>query len=180
MLSSAANLSISDCQNQFDFFRTMPGGLDGVRKVTMDLKAVGIRVLWPYNPWDTGTRREEGGRSDEETIALLLKQTAGDGFNGDTMGYIPQTFWQSAIAHNYPLAFEAEDGDADDAFNWTTMGWGYWDFGNRIPVVDRYKFLSHGKYMTNVCDRWAKNKTDNLQAAWFNGAGYESWENVWG
>jgi hypothetical protein len=34
--------------------------------------------------------------------------------------------------------------------------------------------------MTNICDRWAQSKTDNLQTAWFNGQGFESWENVWG
>ena len=28
--------------------------------------------------------------------------------------------------------------------------------------------------------RYARNKTSNLQHAWFNGDGYESWENVWG
>jgi len=59
------------------------------------------------------------------------------------------------------------------------MGWGYWVYP-RVPVVDRFKFITHGKFMTNVCDRWAFHKTDNLQMAWFNGDGYESWENVWG
>ena len=34
--------------------------------------------------------------------------------------------------------------------------------------------------MVNVCDRWNKDKTNNLQFAFFNGVGYESWENVWG
>ena len=34
--------------------------------------------------------------------------------------------------------------------------------------------------MVNVCDRWNKDKTDNLQAAFFNGVGYETWENIWG
>jgi type I site-specific restriction-modification system R (restriction) subunit len=29
-------------------------------------------------------------------------------------------------------------------------------------------------------DRWNRDKTDNLQYAFFNGVGYESWENVWG
>jgi hypothetical protein len=28
--------------------------------------------------------------------------------------------------------------------------------------------------------RWAKNHTDDLQAAFFNADGFESWENVWG
>jgi hypothetical protein len=28
--------------------------------------------------------------------------------------------------------------------------------------------------------RWAQNRTDDIQAAFFNGIGFESWENVWG
>ena len=34
--------------------------------------------------------------------------------------------------------------------------------------------------MVNMCDRWSRRKTDNLQFAFFNGVGYESWENIWG
>ena len=34
--------------------------------------------------------------------------------------------------------------------------------------------------MVNVCDRWNRDKTDDLQSAFFNGVGYESWENIWG
>ena len=34
--------------------------------------------------------------------------------------------------------------------------------------------------MVNVCDRWNRDKTDDLQFAFFNGVGYESWENIWG
>jgi hypothetical protein len=34
--------------------------------------------------------------------------------------------------------------------------------------------------IVNVCDRWNRSKTDNLQYAFFNGVGYESWENIWG
>ena len=29
-------------------------------------------------------------------------------------------------------------------------------------------------------DRWAWNHTSNIQAAYFNGDGFVSWENVWG
>ena len=66
------NIGIDD-RNQFDFFRTMPGGLDAVTKVTAELHAKGVKVLWPYNPWDLGTRREPV--SDADTFAKLLKQT---------------------------------------------------------------------------------------------------------
>ncbi len=34
--------------------------------------------------------------------------------------------------------------------------------------------------MVNVCDRWNRDQTDNLQAAFFNGVGFETWENMWG
>ena len=34
--------------------------------------------------------------------------------------------------------------------------------------------------MVNICERWTRDKTDDLQYAFFNGVGYESWENIWG
>ncbi len=168
----------ADDRNQFDLFRAMPGGLDAVRNVTAQLHARGVHVLWPYNPWDTGTHREPV--DDEHTFAKLLKQTGGDGFNGDTMGFVPQSFWQAAQEAGYPLAFEPEGGGTDDSLNWSTMGWGYWAYPKGAPQIDRFKFLTRGKFMTNICDRWAFRKTDNLQSAWLSGTGYESWENVWG
>lgn len=71
MWPTYTNLGVDD-RNQFDFFRTMPGGLDSVSRVTKELKAAGVRVLWPYNPWDEGTRREP--LDDARTIAMLLNQ----------------------------------------------------------------------------------------------------------
>ena len=108
----------------------MPGGLDAVANVTKQLQAAGVRVLWPYNPWDTGTRREKiwkhhGDNSDAVTLATLIKQTGGDGFNGDTMNFVPKSFWDAALAVDHPLAFEPEIGGTDAALNWTTLGWGY-------------------------------------------------------
>ena len=32
----------------------------------------------------------------------------------------------------------------------------------------------------NIQGRWDRDKTDALQFAFFNGEGWESWENVWG
>jgi formylglycine-generating enzyme required for sulfatase activity len=34
--------------------------------------------------------------------------------------------------------------------------------------------------MVNISDRWNRAKTDDLQFAFFNGVGWESWENIWG
>jgi hypothetical protein len=61
-----------DDRNQYDMFRALPGGLAGVANWTAQLHARGVRVLWPYNPWDVGTRRE--GVSDQQALAELLAQ----------------------------------------------------------------------------------------------------------
>ncbi len=45
--------------------------------------------------------------------------------------------------------------------------------------MSRFKWLET-RHMVNICRRWARDKTDDLQHAFFNGIGYESWENIWG
>ena len=55
----------ADARSQYDLFNAMPGGLPGVRAVVDQLHAAGVKVLLPYNPWDTGTRRGvKGGPYD--------------------------------------------------------------------------------------------------------------------
>ena len=57
-------------------------------------------------------------------------------------------------------------------------GWGYWP-QPYSPPVDQWKW-NDARHMTNVCDRWSQNHTNDLQDSYFNGVGFESWENVWG
>ena len=74
---------------------------------------------------------------------------------------------------------EPESGlDADEMLAWNNMTWGYWTYAE-IPTVSRFKWLEP-RHMVNICRRWARDKTDDLQHAFFNGIGYESWENIWG
>ena len=67
-----------------------------------------------------------------------------------------------------------------------TMSWGYWTtslspiLNYFVPPVSTYKAMTEGKHLTHICERFATDRTDGLQYAFFNGAGYESWENVWG
>ena len=48
-----------------------------------------------------------------------------------------------------------------------------------MPTVDRYRWLEP-RHQVNISDRWNRDKTDDLQFAFFNGEGWESWENIWG
>ena len=38
-----------------------------------------------------------------------------------------------------------------------------------MPLVDRFKFVTKGRWLTQICERYAKNKTNDLQLAFFNG-----------
>jgi len=46
--------------------------------------------------------------------------------------------------------------------------------------VEFYKWAMDSRHMTHACQRFSSTKTDYLQVSFFNGIGFESWENVWG
>jgi formylglycine-generating enzyme required for sulfatase activity len=168
-----------DNRNQFDLWRDMPGGLPGLRNMVTDFHAAGVRVLLPIMIWDTGTRDE--GMPMAQALVELAKTIGADGFNGDTMSPIGREYYDESEKAHYPMALEPENGLGDqiEALAWNILSWGYWWPYSPTPAVDRYKWIEP-RHLTHVCDRWAHDRTEMLQDAFFNGDGYESWENVWG
>jgi formylglycine-generating enzyme required for sulfatase activity len=79
---------------------------------------------------------------------------------------------------NHPLAFEPEGSMPDEELAWDVLNWGQYSF-QFVPTVDRYRWLEP-RHQVNIQGRWVRDKTDDLQYAFFNGEGWESWENVWG
>ncbi len=170
------NIGIDD-RNQYDLIADLPGGLAGVRSMVDQFHARGVRVLFPVMLWDQGTH--DPGATNWEASARAMKDVNADGLNGDTLDGFPLPFVTASDAQHHPLALEPEGGVSNDSLlAWNTMSWGYWKY-DAEPKISRYKWLEP-RHMVNVCDRWAKSKTDNLQYAFFNGVGYESWENIWG
>jgi len=168
-----------DNRNQYDLWRDMPGGLDGVRQMVAQFHREGVHVLIPIMIWDSGTRDE--GVPMPQGLNQLSKDIGADGFNGDTMAPIDSEFCAESLKLNHPMALEPEVGigNSIDALAWNVLSWGYWWPYQFVPAVDRYKFVER-RHLTHVNDRWAHNRTDMLQYAFFNGDGYESWENIWG
>lgn len=165
-----------DSRNQFDLLRDLPGGIPGVRAMVADFHRRNVRVFFPVMPWDTGTRKEE--KPFWQAAAELMKAVGADGLNGDTLHGFPAAAYQATEAASHPLVLEPENNMPEEMLGWNIQSWGYWKFPF-TPSLSKWKFLEP-RHMVNVCDRWARRKTDNLQYAFFNGAGYESWENVWG
>ena len=113
-------------------------------------------------------------------MAELLAETRADGFNGDTMDTVPEEFFTAAEKLGVAAAIEPEGGGSADTMAWTTFGWGYWaqTIGEvEVPPVDKFKWLEPRR-LTHVCNRWAQDHTTDLHYAFFNGNGFEAWENV--
>ncbi len=169
------NMGIDD-RNQLEMVASMPGGIEGVRKMVADFHRRGVRVLFPMMMWDEGTHQPD--EPWPQAIAALMKQIGADGVNGDTQDGVPLGFITAAEGVGHPLAFEPETSPSDEALSWDVMNWGQYQFPF-IPMVDRYKWIET-RHMVNISDRWTLDNTNDLQFAFFNGVGWESWENVWG
>jgi formylglycine-generating enzyme required for sulfatase activity len=165
-----------DNRDQHDMIRSMPGGVAGVKQMVAEFHKRGVRVLFPMMMWDQGTR--DPGKSWPDAIAGLMAEIGADGINGDTQDGVPLAFSLAADKVGHPLVFQPEGGPSDEALAWNVMTWGQYQFPF-VPMVDKYKWLEP-RHMVNISDRWKRDKTDDLQFAFFNGVGWESWENVWG
>ena len=147
------NLGVDD-RNAYDMIRSLPGGVDGLREVVRRLHAANVSVLWPLMPWDVATRYEG---PEPASMVELVKATAADGINGDTLFSIPKSFWEESVSASHPVGLQAELGGSLGALGWTTMGWGEaggWslDISQPAPLVDAFKFLQPHRRVT-VCRR---------------------------
>ena len=165
-----------DSRNQHDLIRSMPGGITGLRQMISDFHRRGVRVLFPMMMWDQGTRPPE--HSWPEEIAALMAEIGADGINGDTQDGVPLAFSMAADKIGHQLVFEPEGAPSDEALAWNLMSWGYYQFPF-TPLIEKFKWLEP-RHMVNISDRWNRDKTSDLQFAFFNGIGWESWENIWG
>jgi iron(II)-dependent oxidoreductase len=93
---------------------------------------------------------------------------------------IERDFLDASNKVQHPVALQPEVGFRElDMIKWNTMSWGYWQYLEPVSVVSKYKWLEP-RHMVNISERWARDRTNGLQSAFFNGVGYESWENIWG
>jgi iron(II)-dependent oxidoreductase len=166
-----------DNRNQFDLTADLPGGKAVIKQMIKDFKANGVRVFFPIMIWDKGTRRI--GETMPEALVKEIKELGADGLNGDTMAGVSEDFYAAAKKVDYPIAFQPELNLHDlKMTEWNTLSWGYYWGYEYAPGVSVYKWFEP-RHQVNITNRWAINKTDDLQYAFFNGIGYNTWENIW-
>ncbi len=167
----------ADQRNQFDFFRDMPGGLEGVRDAVREFHRQGVRVFLPYNPWDTGTARAP--ESDDAALAHLVGATEADGLFLDTMLAAPSGLRGAVDAVRLGVAFEPEGHPSIEEMQQCSASWAQWLQEYPEIGVLHLKWIEP-RHMQHQIRRWDKSHQGELAAAWLNGSGILVWENIFG
>lgn len=166
-----------DERNQFDYYRDMPGGLDGLKKVVDDFHKHGIKVFINYNPWDTGTRRE--GKSDLDGLADIVSAIDADGIFLDTLKNASFDFRSKMDNIKPGIVVEGEIALELDHLPSHHLSWAQ-EFGDKyVPGVLRNKWYEP-RHIQHQISRWAHDHSAELHQAWMNGSGIMIWENVFG
>jgi len=164
-----------DGRNQFDFFRDMPGGLAGIRKVVDEFHRRDVKVFIPYYPWDKSTRREQ--ELDPVVLAQIVKEINADGIFLDTMKGVDNDFTQRLASVKQGIALESERAlDVEDIHS-HHLSWAQWFNDKFVPGVLRNKWFER-RHMQHQIARWNQDHSTELQMAWMNGSGMMVWENV--
>jgi hypothetical protein len=167
----------ADDRNQFDFYRDMPGGLEGLRSVVRMSHARGVRVFIVYNPWDTGTRRE--GMSDNDALVAVLTAVEADGVFLDTMAYGSEELRSTLEDVSGGLVLEGEDVLPIHRIHDHHMSWAQYFRDGAVPGILRNKWFER-RHMQHQTDRWNFDRTSQLHTAWMNGSGMLVWDNIFG
>jgi iron(II)-dependent oxidoreductase len=172
------NIGVDD-RNQFDLVHDLPGGVDSLRGVVASFHARGVKVFLPTMPWDNGTRPHR--QRDWELIAELVKAVDADGINGDTYSGVPRAFFDAcdSLGRAVVLQPESTAQAGDHILTWNVQSWTKKIPTDVIPTVPKLKWLEP-RHIITIENRWSRERNNDLQHAFFNGIGYNAWENVWG
>ena len=171
------NIGIDD-RNQFDLAHSMPGGLEGLRGAVQAFQKRGVKVFLPAKPWDHGTR--DPGVTHWDGLAEIVKTVGADGINGDTFNGVPRAFFDACDKLGQPVVVQPESTiSSEEQLIWNVQSWGKKAPDGPVPPVSKWKWLEP-RHMVNYENRWGRNRNHDLQYIFFNGIGYNAWENIWG
>ncbi|MGD1042696.1 MAG: formylglycine-generating enzyme family protein, partial [Sedimentisphaerales bacterium] len=166
-----------DERNQFDFYRDMPGGLARIKTMVDRCHSKNVRVFIDYNPWDTGTRRE--AKSDYELLAEVIAAIDADGVFLDTLSEGSEKL-RSVLDKAKPgIAIVSEGHPPVEQLAICSGSWGQWLDEPEKPGILKLKWVEP-RHMQYQIRRWDRDRSDEVEIAFFNGSGMLVWENIFG
>ncbi|GGM90229.1 hypothetical protein GCM10010967_23980 [Dyadobacter beijingensis] len=173
-----------DQRTQFDFYRNLPGGMAGLKKLASDLHAMGKKLMIAYNPWDDIGRKQ--GTRDEDELLKMVSEIGADGVYLDTISNV-DGFFNELQKSRKGAILQSEIPINAGALNlvhqsWLEVGWNEkyknLEFGE-VPHLVRNRWLQQ-KHLIYRLSRFSHEQSTLLQNAWVNGCGLVIWENVFG
>ena len=160
---SYPNIGVDD-RSQFEMAYSLPGGVANTRALVDAFHEHNVKVLLPYNPWDTGTMQAAGYTGDAAELTKLIEAVGADGFNGDTMFGLDVDFYAPSVADRRPIALQPEcsadrrdllakngtrmpqDYEGGITLPWNPLTWNYWG------ILPPGKYPSSNSSSTGVID----------------------------
>lgn len=174
-----------DPRNQFDFYRDLPGGIEGLRQLVGEFHQRGIKVHIDYNPWDRATRRE--GASDAKTLADLVAAIGGDGIFLDTLSSGSSDLRGEVDRQRRGVVLVPELYPRVQDLAYLMGSW--YQFGTNPfpePGILHHKWIEP-RHMEYQISRWKGHgheihlsHAQEIENAFFNGSGMTVWENIFG
>jgi formylglycine-generating enzyme required for sulfatase activity len=165
-----------DPRNQFDYYRDLPGGTPELLRVVETLQGAGVKVFLNYNPWDTGTRREQ--KSDAETLAWFLESTGADGVFLDTIESADRSVLETLKKARADVAVCPELIPPLPDLPVVSGCWQQFTPPDP-PHVLSHRWLDPG-FCPRFIDRYARAHGTQVAKAFLHGTGHVVWENVFG
>jgi len=173
-----------DERNQFDFYRDMPGGLDGLRNVVERIHQHGVKVFINYNPWDAITRREPG--TIDEALTDMIAAIDADGIFLDTMTAAQENLRGIIDAKRKGVVLVPElYPKASDLASLMGSWYQIWNDAPFSPGLLHHKWIEQ-RHMQYQIKRWdgvapgTSGHYQEIENAFFNGSGMLIWENIFG
>jgi iron(II)-dependent oxidoreductase len=170
-----------DSRNQFDFYRTMPGGVAQLREEVIDpLHARKIRVFVDYNPWDRALS-DAGATAHIGDLSDIVADLDADGVMLDTMTDAPEALAQAVSARRRGVVFAPELVPADRDLGRFRQSWAQWlDIGDStMPTIYRQQWLVP-RHRLLAIRRWDTSRRRDIIYSFFNGSGLILWDNIFG
>ena len=166
-----------DNRNQYDFYRDQPGGLKGLHSLVQAFHEQDVKVFLDYNPWDTGTRREDS--DDLAMLAEFVSTLDADGIFLDTMSKGAEEFRAKLDSKRKGVVLEGEIALPLENIHNHHLSWAQWFEDSAVPGILRNKWFER-RHLQHQIRRWDTDHTGELHTAWMNGSGMMIWENVFG
>jgi hypothetical protein len=164
-----------DPRDQFDLFRDLPGGLEGLKDMVQIAQSMNTHVYLAYNPWDKIGKKEDMYGE----MANIAGAVGADGLLLDTMGESDSEFRQKMDAYNKGAQFVTEGRPGLDGLVVTTSSWDHKLTRETMPYVDLLRFIlpEHRIFQIN---RWDRDRIPLIKKAIFNTTGYTVWNDIFG